>query len=149
MIEANHFVTFSKYSFDAPMPSLVSLTQSSPQIFDKIQTAVFTIFAFLVKCFVNTNCHNPRTCTDSNMKLRPLSKLEKRITVLSEGLMQRHFLWMLSLINLGYTHEVIFTTIDRIFTGYYKIFTGYWQDTLMRLYSQLAEYFCINFLEEC
>lgn len=119
MIEAYHFVTFNKCSFDAPRPSLVSQTQSSPQIFEKIQAGVFKISEFLVKSVVNTICHNPRTWTDSTVKLRSLSKLQKRITVLSERLMQRHFLLMLSLINLGYNHEVILMTVS-IFT--YRIF---------------------------
>ena len=122
MIEAYHFVTFSKCSFDTSMPSLVSLTQSSPQIFEKNQAGVFTISEFPVKSFLNTICHNSRTCTGNTVKRRPPSKLQKRITVLSERLMQRHFLLMLSLINLGYNHEVSWKSVTKFWHSGYGLF---------------------------
>ena len=62
------------------MPNVVFLTPSSLQILDKAQTGVFSISQFLVKSLIHKNCHNFRTCNDIGVKLRPLTKLEKRNT---------------------------------------------------------------------
>ena len=59
------------------MPNLVSLTYPSPKIVGKTQRRVFKFSGFLVKSLVNKNCHNPKTCHDIDMKLRPVTKLDK------------------------------------------------------------------------
>ena len=55
------------------MPSLVSLILPCPQTLGKTQTGLYPIFGFLVK-----NCHNSRTSDDIDMKLGPVTKLDKR-----------------------------------------------------------------------
>ena len=41
------------------------------------QTGVFPISAFLVKLFTNKSCHKSRTSDDIDVKLRPVTKLDK------------------------------------------------------------------------
>ena len=53
------------------MPNLVSPTCPSLQILDKSYTGVFPIYGFLV-------CHNSRTSDDIDIKLGPVTKLDKR-----------------------------------------------------------------------
>ena len=54
---------------------LVSLTRPSLQILDKTQTGKFSIFGqFLIK----RNCHNSRTSDVFDMKLGPVTKIDKR-----------------------------------------------------------------------
>ena len=76
------------------MPNLVSITRSSLQILGKTQTWVFPNSRFLVnpeiviiviimnQCYnyviINENCHNSRTSDDNDMKLGPVSKLDRR-----------------------------------------------------------------------
>ena len=60
------------------MPNLVSLTCPSLQILDKSQTGVFPIY------LVKENCHNSRTSSDIDMKLGPVTKLDKRDTATSK-----------------------------------------------------------------
>ena len=62
------------------MPNSVALTRPNPQILDKIQTVVFSITGFLVKSLTNEDCLNSRTSNDTDMKLGPLSNLDKKIT---------------------------------------------------------------------
>ena len=56
------------------MPNLVSLTCPSLQILGKTQTGVFPISRSLIK----QNCHNSRTSDDTDMKLGPVTKVDKR-----------------------------------------------------------------------
>ena len=61
------------------MPNLISLTHPSLQILGKTQTGVYPISRFLVNPFlIKENCHNSRTSADADMKLGPVSKLDKR-----------------------------------------------------------------------
>ena len=66
------------------MPHLVSLTCSSLQISDKTQTRVFPISSFLVKFFINKSCRESTTSDDIDMKLGPVTKLDKRNTTTSK-----------------------------------------------------------------
>ena len=61
------------------MPNLVSVNRfSSLQKLNKTQTGVFSISGFLVKSLVNKSCHNSGTSRDIDMKLEPVTKLDKR-----------------------------------------------------------------------
>ena len=65
------------------MPNVVSLACPSLQISEKTQTCVFLISRFLVKFLVSRNCHDYKTINDINIKLRPITKFDKRITTTS------------------------------------------------------------------
>ena len=60
------------------MANLVSINSSNLQILFKILTEVFAVSGFLVKSHMIKNCYNSKTSKDIDMKLGPLSKLEKR-----------------------------------------------------------------------
>ena len=60
------------------MPNLVSLFHPSPQILDKVQVGEFPISRILVKFLINKNYHNCKTSNDIDMKLGPVTKLDKR-----------------------------------------------------------------------
>ena len=62
------------------MPNLIPLTWPSLNIVNENQTGVFPIFGFLVKPLKNKNCHNYRTSNDIDMKLVPVTKLDRRNT---------------------------------------------------------------------
>ena len=62
------------------MPNLVSLTCLSLQILGQTQTGLFSISGSLVKSFLNKNCHSSRTSNDTNTKLGPVTKRDKRNT---------------------------------------------------------------------
>ena len=63
---------------------LVSLTRPSLQILNKTQAGVFPISGFLFKSLINKNCHSSRTSDDIDMKLGPVTKLDKRNTTKSK-----------------------------------------------------------------
>ena len=56
------------------MPNLVTLTRPSLQITGKTQMGVFLLSNFKFP----ENCHNSRTNDDTDMKLGPITKLDKR-----------------------------------------------------------------------
>ena len=61
------------------MPNLVSVNRfSSLQMLNKTQTGVFLISGFLVKSPVNRSCRNSGNSKDIDMKLEPVTKLDKR-----------------------------------------------------------------------
>ena len=61
------------------MPNLVSLTCPSLQILGKIQTGVLAISGVLVNLLkTKKNCLNLKTSKDIDMKLGPVTKLDKR-----------------------------------------------------------------------
>ena len=60
------------------MLNSVSLTHPSLQILDKTQTRVFSISRFLVEFLIKKYCHNSRTSNDIDIKLRAVTKLDKR-----------------------------------------------------------------------
>ena len=60
------------------MPNLVSLTCPGLQKLDKTQTRVFPIFGFLVKSFINKNCHNSANTNDIDMKIKIVNKPDIR-----------------------------------------------------------------------
>ena len=60
------------------MPKLVFLTRSSSPIFDKTRTRVFLVSGFLVKSLINKYCHSSRASNHTDMKLGPLTELDKR-----------------------------------------------------------------------
>ena len=70
-----HFANFSNISLETFVPSLASLTCSSLQILGKTQTGVFPISG---QTLIKINCHNSRTSDDIDMKLEPITKLDKR-----------------------------------------------------------------------
>ena len=63
------------------MTYLLSLISFSPLMLDKIQTNDFSISKFQVKFLINKNYHNYWGSNDTDMKLRPISKLEKKNTM--------------------------------------------------------------------
>ena len=61
------------------MPNLVSINCPSLQILGKTQPGVFLISRFLPgQPLIKENCHNSRTSQDIEMKLGPVTKLDKR-----------------------------------------------------------------------
>ena len=67
------------------MPNLVSINCSSLQIFGKTQTGVFLISGFLPgQPLIKENCHNSRTSQDIDIKLGPVTKLDKRNKITSK-----------------------------------------------------------------
>ena len=66
------------------MLNLVTKTLSSPLPRYPNSDEAFSILGFLVKSPLNKNCHSSATSNDINMKLRPLSQIEKRNTVISK-----------------------------------------------------------------
>ena len=60
------------------MPNMVLLTHFSLQILDKTQSGIFLISEFLLKSLINKNCHNSRTSNDIDMKLGPVTKLDRK-----------------------------------------------------------------------
>ena len=64
------------------MSNLEPLTRFSPQMLDIIQTGAISISGFLVNSLMNKICHNSRTSNDTEMNLRPLYKIEKKIHTL-------------------------------------------------------------------
>ena len=66
------------------MPHLVFLTCRSVLILEKTQMRVFPISGFLAKFFINKNRYKSRTSDDIDMKLRPVTKLDKRNTTTSK-----------------------------------------------------------------
>ena len=49
----------------------------SPQAFSEFPAGFFSVFRFLVKFFVNKNCHNFRANNDTYMKIEPVSKFKR------------------------------------------------------------------------
>ena len=78
-----HTAALSNFSLKTFMPNLAaSLIHRSLQILDKNQTGVFLISGFLIKFFLNKNCHNSRTTNDIDIsKLGLVTKLNKRNTI--------------------------------------------------------------------
>ena len=66
--------------------TLVSLTCSSLQISDKNQTREFPISSFPVKLIINRSCRKSTTSDDTDMKLGPVTKIDKRNTATSKEL---------------------------------------------------------------
>ena len=67
------------------LPNFRSLNHSSLQILDKTKTVAFPIFGFLVNSS-QKSCLNSRTSNDIDMKLGPVTKLDKRNTATSRKL---------------------------------------------------------------
>ena len=63
---------------ELPLPNLLFLNSSNLQKFDKFQMSASFLFRFLVSSFTDENCHNHRTSVCIDMKLEPISKLEKK-----------------------------------------------------------------------
>ena len=64
-------------SLGTSVPNLVSLTHSSLQILDKTQTGI-SDFWISGQSLIKVNYHNSRTSDDIDMKLGPVTKLDKR-----------------------------------------------------------------------
>ena len=60
------------------MPNLVVLTRPSLQILDKTQTGYFSDFHISGQSLIKRNCHNSRISDDIDMKLGPVTKLDKK-----------------------------------------------------------------------
>ena len=73
---------FNNMSLETFAPNLVSLTGFRLQILGKTQTGVFLISRFLVN-LIKKNCHNSRTNDDIDIKLEPVTKLEKKTKTIS------------------------------------------------------------------
>ena len=82
------------------MPNVVSVTRPSLQILSKTQTQVFPISRFQVNPFIKENCHNSRANNDINMKLRLLTKLDKRNKTKSKKLTLKSLSFFRLLANL-------------------------------------------------
>ena len=61
------------------MTNFVTLTRPSLQILEKTQTEVFSVSGFLVRSLMN-KIVNSRTSNDTDMKLGPVTKLDKKNT---------------------------------------------------------------------
>ena len=59
------------------MPNLISLTRPSLQILGKTQTGGISDFWISGQSFIKENCHNSRTTDNIDMKLGPVTKLDK------------------------------------------------------------------------
>ena len=81
-----HFAAFSNFSLETLVPNLVSLTRPSLQVSDKNQDKGISNFCIFGESLTNKNCHNFRTSNDINMKLRPVTKLDKGNTAKSKKL---------------------------------------------------------------
>ena len=57
---------------------MVSLTCPSLQTLGKTQTVVISYFRISAQSLLKENCHNSRTSDDIDMKLGPLTKIDKR-----------------------------------------------------------------------
>ena len=71
---------------EAFVRNLVSLIRLRLQILGKTQTGVFPISGFLVNPLLKENCHKSRTGNDIDMKLGPVTKLDKRNKITSKKL---------------------------------------------------------------
>ena len=60
------------------MPNLVSLTRPNLQIMGKTQTGGISDFQISSQSLLKGNCHNSGTSDDIDMKLGPVTKLDKR-----------------------------------------------------------------------
>ena len=60
------------------MPKLVSITRPSLQILGKTQMGGISDFRISGQSLIKENCDNPRTSDNINMKLGPVTKLDKR-----------------------------------------------------------------------
>ena len=60
------------------MPNLVSLNYLSLQILGKTQTKLFPNFQISGQSFIKENCHNSRTSDNIDLKLGPVTKLDKK-----------------------------------------------------------------------
>ena len=69
---------------EAFVRNLVSLIRLRLQILGKTQTGVFPISGFLVNPLLKENCHKSRTGNDIDMKLGPVTKLDKRNKITSK-----------------------------------------------------------------
>ena len=58
--------------------NLVSLTHTSLQILDKTQIGGISDFRISGQSFIKENCNNPRSNDDIDMKLKPVTKHDKR-----------------------------------------------------------------------
>ena len=67
------------------MPNLVSITCPSLQISGKTQTGVDD-FRISGQSLIKENCYNSRTSDDIDMKLGPVTKLDKRNKTTSKNL---------------------------------------------------------------
>ena len=85
MVEAVpwHFAAFSKFSLETFVPNVVSLTCLSLQIPEKNLDGDISDFWVSGESLVNENFLNFRTSNDIDMKLGPLTKLDKRNTATS------------------------------------------------------------------
>ena len=66
------------------MPNLVCVTSSSLKILPKTQTGVYSIFGILVNHLFIVNSRNSRTSDGTDVKLRALTKPEKRDKIKSK-----------------------------------------------------------------
>ena len=71
------FISFHNNSLETFVPNMVSLTCTSLQILGKMQMGVFQISG---QFLINENCDNSRTSNVTDMKLGPVTKLDKRNT---------------------------------------------------------------------
>ena len=60
------------------VPNSVSLTCPGLQIFDKNPDGCISDFHISGQSLIKRNCHNSRTSADLDMKLRPVTKINKR-----------------------------------------------------------------------
>ena len=69
------------------MPNFVSITNNKQSSdIGKTQTGVFYDFRISVRSLIKENCHNSRTSDDTDMKLGPVTKPDKRNKTTSKNL---------------------------------------------------------------
>ena len=87
-MEPWHFAAFGNILIETFFPNLASLTRPSLQILDKTQAGYFQFPDFWSILY---NCHNSKTSRDIDMKLGPVTKLDKRTTTTSKNLTMMSF----------------------------------------------------------
>ena len=75
-----HFAAFSNILLETFVPNLIFLTSPNLQILGKTQMGVFPISG---QSLIKRNCNNSRT-SDNDMKLRPVTKLDKKNKTMSK-----------------------------------------------------------------
>ena len=72
---------------------MVSLTCPSLQTLGKTQTVVISYFRISAQSLLKENCHNSRTSDDIDMKLGPLTKIDKRNKATSKKKQKKKRRW--------------------------------------------------------
>lgn len=92
MLQTRNFSTLNIFLLETFVQNLVSLILLNLQVLGKAQVGGFSVSRFLLKSLINKKCHKSRTINDTDVKIGPPCKLEKRNTNTS---------WKLKIISCG------------------------------------------------